>query len=82
MSIQELRKYRILGLSIFDLTSSIIGMIILFLILWKWHFKKLKYSNFVIAASLLAIPFGIVIHIIFGVNTTLNYKLGLSYKPK
>ena len=82
MNIQELRQHRIMGISVFDLTTSLLGMIILFLIVWKWHFNKLKPITFIIAAILLAIPFGIIIHIIFGVNTSLNYKLGLSYNPK
>ena len=82
MNISDLRKHRIFGLAIFDIVTSIIGMVILFLIMWKWHFRKLKPLAFIYAAILLAIPFGIIIHIMFGVNTSLNYKLGLSYNPK
>lgn len=79
--ISKLRQYRIFGLSIFDIITSIIGMILLFLILWKCHFKNLNPFTFIIAGIILVIPFGIIIHIIFGVNTQLNYKLGLSNKP-
>ena len=82
MSIQDLRKHKIFGLAIFDLVSSFIGMILLFLLLWKVHFPKLDWWKFVLAALLLTIPFGIIIHIFFGVNTRLNYKLGLSNSPK
>lgn len=77
----EIRKYKIFGLSIFDIVLGIIGMIIIFLIMWKWHFSQLNHWNFVFAAILLTIPVGIVFHIIFGVNTTLNAYLGLSGKP-
>lgn len=77
----NLRKSRIFGISVFDLVVSLIGMIVAFLIMWKWHFSKLNPLNFVIAAILLIIPFGIVIHVLFGSNTTLNSRLGLSYKP-
>jgi len=82
MSINELRKYKIFGMAIFDLVVSMIGMIVIFLVLKKWHFNKLRTLNFIIAAIILTIPFGIIVHIVFGVNTGLNYKLGLSYKPK
>jgi uncharacterized membrane protein len=54
-------------------------MIIVFTMAWKTHFQKLKLKNFIIAALILSIPVAITIHIIFGINTKLNYKLGLSY---
>lgn len=76
-----IRKYKIFGLAIFDLSLSIIGMIGLFLIMWKWHFPKLNPWNFVITAIILTIPVGILFHVIFGVNTALNQKLGLSSSP-
>ena len=79
--ISDLRKYRIFGISLFDLLTSIIGLIIIFLIAKYFHFKNLKSINFIIAGVLLAIPLGIIFHIIFGTNTTLNYYLGLSNKP-
>lgn len=78
----EIRRHKIFGLAIFDLVLGIIGMVILFLILWRWHFPKLNPINFIIAAILLTIPVGILFHILFGTNTALNYDLGLSNKPK
>lgn len=81
MNITDLRKPKIFGLAIFDLVLSVIGIIILFVTMQKWHFKNLSYSTFVIAAIILTIPIGIVFHVVFGVNTALNYKLGLSNKP-
>jgi hypothetical protein len=81
MSITELRKFRIFDIAIFDLVTSILGMILAFIVFWKIHFSKLPIYKFILAAVILSIPFGVIIHIIFGVNTNLNYKLGLSYKP-
>jgi hypothetical protein len=77
----NLRSYRIFGIALFDLISSIIGLIIILLVARKYHFSSLQKKPFIVAGILLAIPLGIVFHIIFGINTTLNYKLGLSYKP-
>ena len=81
VSIKSLRSHKIFGLAVFDLTASLIGMIALFLIAWRWHFPELMWWRFILAAIVLTIPFGIVFHIIFGTNTQLNYVLGLSYKP-
>lgn len=77
-----IRKYRIFGIALFDLISAIIGLVIILLICKKIHFPSLSNTPFIITGIVLAIPIGIVFHIIFGTNTTLNYKLGLSYKPK
>ena len=81
-TINNLRKYKILGIAVFDLTVSIIGMVLLFLLVKNMYFKKLDAWKFITAALILTIPFGIIIHIFFGVNTSLNYKLGLSNKPQ
>lgn len=77
----EIRKYRIAGIALFDLVLGVIGTILLFVMLQKWHFPHMNVWYFVIAGILLTIPIGIVFHIIFGVNTTLNYRIGLSNKP-
>ena len=81
VSLQKLRSHRIFGIALFDLSLAVLGMIIGMIVLHNIHFKNLKISNFIIAAILLTIPVGIFTHIIFGVNTTLNYRLGLSNKP-
>ena len=75
------RSYKIFGLSAFDLIASLIGMIIIFFIAYKIYFHNLDLWKFILAAVILTIPVGILFHVIFGVNTTLNYKLGLSNKP-
>jgi hypothetical protein len=76
-----IRKYKIFGLSIFDIVVGVIGTVAIFLGMWRWHFRQLKAWNFVLAGIVLTIPIGIATHILFGVDTTLNYKLGLSGKP-
>lgn len=78
----NINKYRIFGLRLFDLTLALVAMIVVFLLAWRYHFRKLDWWKFVIAAVILTIPLGMVFHIIFGVNTQLSYDLGLSYKPK
>jgi hypothetical protein len=81
ISIEKLRSYRIFGIALFDLTLGLIGTIIVFIILWKVHFPTLSPWKFVLWAVLLTIPIGMFVHLLFGVNTTLNYRAGLSYKP-
>lgn len=81
MNIKQLRSYRIFGIAMFDLIVAMLGLITLFLIAWKVHFQNLDWWKFALAGVLLAIPVGIFFHILFGTNTTLNYKLGLSNKP-
>jgi len=77
----EIRKYRFMGIAIFDLVSSFIGVIIIFLLVWRLRFRNLNPLIFILAAILLTIPIGIFFHVIFGINTTLNNRLGLSNAP-
>lgn len=72
MGIKELRSWKIGGLALFDIVASIIGMILIA--------DYLAISKF--QAALSAVPLGIVVHALFGIDTALNYKLGLSGKPK
>jgi NADH:ubiquinone oxidoreductase subunit 3 (subunit A) len=78
----NINKYRIFGLRLFDLILSLVAMIVVFLLAWRYHFRRLDWWKFVIAAVLLTLPLGIIVHTIVGVNTQLSYDLGLSYKPK
>ena len=82
MSIQKLREHKIFGLAIFDLSISFIVIIAIFLIAWKIHFPHLDWWKFVIYAIIVTIPISITFHTLFGVNTQLDYTLGLSDKPK
>jgi hypothetical protein len=82
MDLKSIRSFRIWGISVFDVVTAIVGLVIIFLIAKHFHFPKLDNSNFIWAGILLALPIGIAFHILFGTNTTLNSKLGLSYPPK
>lgn len=82
VDIQEIRnKYRFHGIALFDLVLSFVGVILLFIFCWKKHFPTLNGWRFIIAGFLLTIPLSIFSHIVVGTNTTLNYRLGLSYEP-
>ena len=82
MNIQSLRSYRIFNIALFDLVGAILGMILIFILTWYFHFKDLSIYKFVLSAILCTIPISIFFHVIFGINTQLNYNLGLSYEPK
>ncbi len=73
-----IRDHRIAGITIADLLAAILGTVIIFLICWKKWFPNLDPIRFVLAGILLAVPIGITFHILFGINTHLNKKLGLS----
>lgn len=79
--ITELRSYRIGGIALFDVITSIIGTIAIMLVARRFHGNTQPVKNYVLAGLILAIPLGIFIHVIFGTKTTLNYRLGLSDKP-
>lgn len=81
MTIEEIRKNKIFGLAIFDLVLGMLGLVMVFILTRQLFFPKLPIQNFIFAAILLTIPLGIVSHVIFGIDTTLNYRLGLSNKP-
>lgn len=84
VSLTELRSCRIFGMAIIDFMASIVGISIILLISKYFHkdLKTLPTVNFIFASFFLAIPLAIFSHILFGVNTSLNYKLGLSQQPK
>ena len=81
--INSIRSHRIFGIAIFDLVMSMVLLALFFVIIWYLRYREnLNVINFIIAGILLAIPLGIFFHVLFGVDTTLNYKLGLSNAPK
>ena len=79
--LKEIRSHKIFGLAIFDLVSSFIGIIVMFLIAWNYHFPHLDWWKFVLAAIVVTMPLSVLFHVLFGVNTQFNYILGLSYNP-
>ena len=78
----KIRSVRIFGIALFDLSLAIVGTVALMLLFWYVHYRDLKWWPFVIAGILLAVPLGIFFHVAFGINTTLNHKLGLSRSVK
>ena len=70
--IDEMRRVRIANIAIFDLVSSIIGMVLLSMWLRTKYFKTTNIYLVVIIGILLTIPVGIVVHKIFGIKTTIN----------
>jgi Ca2+/Na+ antiporter len=81
MDIKTLRSHRFLGIALFDVIGSMIGLVLILLVFRRIFFPDLRPRNFCIAGVLLAIPVGILFHILFGTDTKLNYKLGLSSNP-
>ncbi len=82
MTITELRKeYRIFDIAMVDLVLTVIGMIIMFKIVHNKYYPNLEVKNFIVAGILLALPISIFAHAVFGVDTQLNYVLGLSNAP-
>ena len=77
-----MQRIYFLGISIIDLGISLLAMLAIFTIAWRYHFRELALWKFIIAAIVLTIPLGIIFHVIFGVNTQINWKLGLSNKPE
>ena len=82
LTLQELRRPRVCGLVVFDTILALIGLVVILSIAWKVHFSKLPYINFAVVSFLILFPLAIFSHILVGVDTTLNYNLGLSGKPK
>ena len=74
--ITDLRSYRVKEIAIFDYASAVLGI---FLLCFYWFETSLSKGIF--CGAVLAFPIGILVHYVFGVKTTLNYKLGLSDKP-
>lgn len=87
--ISELRTFRILGgIAVFDLVVSTVFMA---WIVKRWSKKRhLRIDSYepldnlqsLFLGFILAIALGITAHKIFGVDTQLNYMLGLSNKPQ
>ena len=77
-----MKRVHLFGISIFDLLAAVVGMLVIFIVARYYHFKDMNLAPFIIAAVLLTIPVGIVFHVMFGVNTRINFLLGLSHAPK
>ena len=71
--ISSIHDVRFLNFAILD----ILGTFLVIYVIYKYKLIKVSFSTLLV----LSLIFTIFIHIIFGVNTTLNYYLGLSDKP-
>lgn len=81
VSLVKLRSVKFVGLAVFDLVSAFLGMMIAVLLAKRYHYPDLPMAPFVWAALVITLPVGVLIHILFGTNTTLNYRLGVSRRP-
>lgn len=81
MDLASIRKHRIYDIALFDLISATILSVAIMLIIHRLYFNNMNNTYFILFGIIITIPVGIVIHKIFKINTTLNYKLGLSDKP-
>lgn len=75
-------KYRYKDIALFDLVGSFIVIIIIFLILQNRGILKTSPLTAAFIGALATMPISIAAHVIFGVNTTVNYRLGLSGPPE
>jgi len=72
----QLRKPKILDMSIFDWVTALIGGYLL-----AYYLFNISDINLIIMFEFGFILFGIIVHKIFGVNTMLGYYLGINEKP-
>lgn len=70
--IKSLRAPRIFSLAIFDLVLAVI--------LTGYAFEY--YGGTFTQGMLWAVPIGVVTHLVLGIDTKLNYALGISGNPK
>jgi hypothetical protein len=89
-TLDKLRSFKVtpLNIALFDLSLALFGTALLF-VLVGFSYNKISHNtekaNYWILFFLgffLAIPIGIVVHKIFGINTALNHALGISGPPK
>ena len=71
--INELRKFRILNIAIFDVVATLLSAYIIH------HYFHLK--NHIGYTFIFAMVLAIVVHWLFEIPTTLNYWIGLGDKP-
>lgn len=70
MSIHDIRVFNI---AIID----VVGTILIAVLIYKYKIVKCSFLTILFLLFIL----GIAVHYILGIDTTLNYKLGLSNKP-
>jgi hypothetical protein len=87
--VEDLRKYRIFKMAIFDYILTFIGAFIIHLYIWKnpIHTKdasKRTYFQYFISLFFMyitAIGVGVIVHYFFGIQSTLSGYLGINDMP-
>lgn len=85
-TIDELRKYRIFGLALFDLAFGFLGAFVIHSLLWMYPLDikikekrtPLQYMSLLILMFITVIGLGVIIHRIMGVKSTLSSYLGIN----
>jgi hypothetical protein len=77
----NLRSYRVAGIAMFDVTLSIVGLALVFAVARRVWWPTRPLMPYMVTAAVLAIPIGIAFHIIFGTDSTLNARIGVSNYP-
>ena len=72
----QLRKPKILDMSIFDWVTTLLGGFII-----AYYLIGIKDFKYIALFEFGFVLFGIVVHKIFGINTMLGYYIGLNEKP-
>ena len=85
MSIEDLRKYKIYKMAIFDLVMTFLFMFFIHLYMWRNipdnQKKNRNYIQYIVSLILLLITslgLGVIMHYITGVNSALSTYLGLN----
>lgn len=79
--IQQIRQYKIFGMAIFDWISTFLAGLLLTYLLDKYVFIKNNFWELYVWTMIFLIILAIFVHKIMGVDTMLNYYLGLNPKP-
>jgi hypothetical protein len=90
-TIDNLRSFKVtpINIALFDLVLALLGTGLIFVLVAVIYNKITKttppdniYLILFFLGFFLAIPIGVISHKIFGINTALNYKLGISDAPE
>jgi len=88
---EELRRYRVLNLTLIDLVPTIIVALIIHLVLWVYPLELssdeqsertfIQYTVSLTIIVITALGLGIIIHRMSGIKSGLSAHLGLNGKP-
>jgi hypothetical protein len=91
VTMEELRRYRVLNLTLIDLVPTIIVALIIHLVLWVYPLELssdeqsertfIQYTVSLTIIVITALGLGIIIHRMSGIKSGLSAHLGLNGKP-